>query len=167
MARPTRSRIPSRATSSGCAPLPPPLVVCSSVAIRYAISSRYRPGNVCTDERQQGVIAGVLVVLGTSLNGRPVTDAEKEAITALCAAGALFGAIVAGITSNKYGRKLAFYKVTHGWRYMIALGAIPSILLGVFLFFCKPGMHSPCLLDRADFEARPGVSAITSVPQPP
>ncbi|THZ18230.1 myo-inositol transporter [Aureobasidium pullulans] len=162
-----------------------------------------------------GVISGVLVVLGNDLNGRPVTDHEKEAITALCAAGAFVGSIIAGLTSDKYGRKpaiwfasvlftigavvqaasysiaqmcvgrfliglgvgsaamviplyiaeispakyrgrmisidmiflgtgsvlayafaAAFYKVTHGWRYMIGLGAIPSIALGVFLFFC-------------------------------
>ncbi|KAI7232039.1 myo-inositol transporter [Hortaea werneckii] len=159
--------------------------------------------------------SGVLVVLGSDLDGRPVTDSEKELITALCAAGALVGAVVAGITSDKYGRKpaiwfasilftlgaiiqatsftvaqmsvgrfliglgvgsasmivplyiaeisparfrgrmisvdmiflgtgsvlayafdAAFYKVNHGWRYMIGLGAIPSILLGVFLFLC-------------------------------
>lgn len=162
-----------------------------------------------------GVISGVLVVIGSSLDGRPLTDGEKEAITSLCAAGALFGAIVAGITSDKYGRKpaiwfasvlftigaivqassytivqmcigrlliglgvgsasmivplyiaeisparfrgrmisidmiflgtgsvlayafdAAFENVNQGWRYMIGLGAIPSILLGVFLFFC-------------------------------
>ncbi|THY84648.1 myo-inositol transporter [Aureobasidium pullulans] len=35
-----------------------------------------------------------------------------------------------------YAFAAAFYKVTHGWRYMIGLGAIPSIALGVFLFFC-------------------------------
>ena len=57
----------------------------------------------------QGVISGVLVVIGSSLNGRPLTNGEKEAITSLCAAGALFGAIVAGITSDKYGRKPAIW----------------------------------------------------------
>lgn len=56
-----------------------------------------------------GVISGVLVVLGTDLGGREVTDSEKEAITALCAAGALVGAILAGITSDKYGRKPAIW----------------------------------------------------------
>lgn len=56
-----------------------------------------------------GVISGVLVVLGTDLGGREITDSEKEAITALCAAGALVGAILAGITSDKYGRKPAIW----------------------------------------------------------
>ncbi|KAJ3457825.1 hypothetical protein MRS44_014966 [Fusarium solani] len=162
-----------------------------------------------------GVISGVLVVLGTDLNGRLLDHWEKELITALCAAGALFGAIIAGVTADKYGRKpaiwfssvlftvgalvqatsysltqmcvgrilvglgvgsasmiiplyiaeispakyrgrmisidmvflgtgsllaygfdAAFYKVPHGWRYMVGLGGIPSILLGVLLFWC-------------------------------
>ncbi|KAF2160098.1 hypothetical protein M409DRAFT_29396 [Zasmidium cellare ATCC 36951] len=162
-----------------------------------------------------GVISGVLVVLGDDLGGREVTSSEKEAITALCAAGALVGAIIAGVTSDKYGRRpaiwfssilftigaivqatsysiaqmcagrfliglgigsasmivplyiaeiaparfrgrmisvdmiflgtgsvlayafdAAFYKVNHGWRYMIGIGAIPSIVLGILLFWC-------------------------------
>lgn len=49
------------------------------------------------------------MVLGTDLGGREVTDSEKEAITALCAAGALVGAILAGITSDKYGRRPAIW----------------------------------------------------------
>lgn len=35
-----------------------------------------------------------------------------------------------------YAFDAAFYKVSNGWRYMIAIGAVPSILLGVFLFLC-------------------------------
>lgn len=56
-----------------------------------------------------GVISGVLVVLGTDLNGRLLDHWEKELITALCAAGALFGAIIAGVTADKYGRKPAIW----------------------------------------------------------
>jgi len=48
-------------------------------------------------------------VLGDDLGGREITDSEKEAVTALCAAGALVGAILAGITSDKYGRKPAIW----------------------------------------------------------
>ncbi|KAI7977563.1 hypothetical protein EIK77_000513 [Talaromyces pinophilus] len=182
-----------------------------------------------------GVISGVLVVIGTDLNNRPLSNAEKELITALCAAGAFLGAIYAGMTADRYGRKpaiwfasvlftlgavvqsssytiaqmsvgriliglgvgsastvspyrtlssrhwlyytnlyqivpmyiaeispahfrgrmisidmiflgtgsvlayafdAAFYHVPHGWRYMIGLGGIPSIILGIFLFWC-------------------------------
>ncbi|KAK3641103.1 hypothetical protein LTR56_011549 [Elasticomyces elasticus] len=176
-----------------------------------------------------GVISGVLVVLGSDLGGREVTDSEKELITALCAAGALIGAIVAGITSDKYGRKpaiwfasvlftlgavvqsssysiaqmsvgrlliglgvgsasmivplyiaeisparfrgrmisidmiflgtgsvlayafdAAFYKVPHGWRYMIAMGAIPSICLGAFLFLCPESPRQLLFHNRRD-----------------
>ena len=35
-----------------------------------------------------------------------------------------------------YAFDAAFYKVPHGWRYMIGIGAIPSIVLGVLLFWC-------------------------------
>ncbi|KAH0429225.1 myo-inositol transporter [Colletotrichum camelliae] len=162
-----------------------------------------------------GVISGVLVVIGTDLGGKELTHSEKELITALTAAGALLGAIFAGLTADKLGRKpaiwfasvlftlgaviqsasfsvaqmavgrlviglgvgsasmivplyiaeisparfrgrmisvdmiflgsgsvlayafdAAFYKTPHGWRYMIAIGGIPSIVLGILLFWC-------------------------------
>ncbi|KAL1623703.1 hypothetical protein SLS56_008152 [Neofusicoccum ribis] len=35
-----------------------------------------------------------------------------------------------------YAFDAAFEHVAHGWRYMIAIGALPSILLGVLLFWC-------------------------------
>lgn len=56
-----------------------------------------------------GVISGVLVVLGTDLDNRLLSSADKELITALCAAGAFCGAIVAGITADRYGRKPAIW----------------------------------------------------------
>ncbi|SCO55533.1 probable ITR1-Inositol permease [Fusarium fujikuroi] len=56
-----------------------------------------------------GVISGVLVVLGDDLDGRLLTPSNKELITALCAAGAFIGAIIAGITADKYGRKPAIW----------------------------------------------------------
>ncbi|KAH7070690.1 myo-inositol transporter [Paraphoma chrysanthemicola] len=162
-----------------------------------------------------GVISGVLVVIGSDLDNRPLSDSKKELITTLCAAGAFVGAIIAGICADKLGRKpaiwfasvlftvgaivqaasytiaqmsvgrfliglgvgsasmivpvyiaeisparfrgrmisidmiflgtgsvlayafnAAFQSVPHGWRYMVGLGAAPSILLGVFLFWC-------------------------------
>ncbi|KAI8712521.1 MFS domain-containing protein [Fusarium sp. LHS14.1] len=56
-----------------------------------------------------GVISGVLVVIGSDLNGRPLEHWEKELITGLCAGGALIGAIIAGVTADKYGRKPAIW----------------------------------------------------------
>ncbi|KAI1488678.1 general substrate transporter [Biscogniauxia mediterranea] len=162
-----------------------------------------------------GVISGVLVVLGSDLDGKPLENWEKELITALCSAGSLIGVIIAGVTADRFGRKAviwfasvlftigalvqatsfsviqmcigriliglgvgsasmiipvyiaeispakyrgrmisidmiflgtgsllayafdaAFYRVPHGWRYMVGLGALPSILLGFTLFWC-------------------------------
>ncbi|OGE49777.1 hypothetical protein PENARI_c020G04991 [Penicillium arizonense] len=162
-----------------------------------------------------GIISGVLVYLGDSLDSRPVTSNEKEMITALCSGGAFVGAIFAGNTADKFGRKMAIYlgcvlfiagaviqgaaytvaqmavgrlvvgfgvgcgamvlplyvaeiapakargkliglnnmsitggqvvsyaigaafaSVPNGWRYMVGLGAVPAIVLGVLMPFC-------------------------------
>jgi SP family myo-inositol transporter-like MFS transporter 13 len=56
-----------------------------------------------------GVISGVLVVLGSDLDGRPLSASDKELITSLCAAGGLCGALVAGCTADKFGRKPAIW----------------------------------------------------------
>ncbi|RSM14966.1 hypothetical protein CEP52_001092 [Fusarium oligoseptatum] len=176
-----------------------------------------------------GVISGVLVVIGSDLNGRPLEHWEKELITGLCAGGALIGAIIAGVTADKYGRKpaiwfasvlftigaliqaasysiiqmsvgrilvglgvgsasmiiplyiaeispakyrgrmisidmvflgtgsllayafnAAFANVAHGWRYMVGLGGIPSILLGALLFWCPESPRQLLFHDQMD-----------------
>jgi Sugar (and other) transporter len=56
-----------------------------------------------------GIISAVLVYLGNDLNNRPVSANEKELITSLCSGGAFVGAIIAGLTADKFGRKLAIY----------------------------------------------------------
>ncbi|GAB7328419.1 hypothetical protein MBLNU13_g00390t1 [Cladosporium sp. NU13] len=56
-----------------------------------------------------GIISAVLVYLGTDLDGRPTSSGEKELITSLCSGGAFVGAIIAGLTADKYGRKIAIY----------------------------------------------------------
>jgi SP family myo-inositol transporter-like MFS transporter 13 len=48
-----------------------------------------------------GIISGVLVYLGDSLDGKPATSSEKEMITALCSGGAFVGAIFAGNTADR------------------------------------------------------------------
>ncbi|KAK4539875.1 hypothetical protein LTR36_010269 [Oleoguttula mirabilis] len=56
-----------------------------------------------------GIISAVLVYLGDDLNGRAVTANEKELITSLCSGGAFIGSIIAGLTADKFGRKIAIY----------------------------------------------------------
>ncbi|GES63586.1 general substrate transporter [Aspergillus terreus] len=56
-----------------------------------------------------GIISGALVYLHNDLNERPVTSSEKELITSLCSGGAFFGAIAAGNTVDRFGRKTAIY----------------------------------------------------------
>ncbi|KAL1869739.1 hypothetical protein Plec18167_007663 [Paecilomyces lecythidis] len=161
-----------------------------------------------------GVISAVLVNLGTDL-GKALDSDEQELITSITSGGALIGAVIAGMSSDKYGRKLglylgcflfvigaiiqavayslaqmtvgrfivglgvgsaamiiplyisemapartrgrlivfdnlcvaggqlvsyalgaAFTNVSHGWRYMVGLGAVPAILLAITLPWC-------------------------------
>lgn len=56
-----------------------------------------------------GIISAVLVYLGTDLDGRVTSASEKELITSLCSGGAFIGAIIAGMTADRYGRKAAIY----------------------------------------------------------
>lgn len=162
-----------------------------------------------------GIISAVLVYLGNDLGGSPATSSEKEMITSLCSGGAFIGAIIAGLTADQYGRKIAIYvgcalftvgailqatsysiaqmtvgrlvvgfgvgsaamvvplyiaeiaptkvrgrliglnnmsitggqvisygigaafaHVPHGWRYMVGLGGVPSVILACLLPFC-------------------------------
>ncbi|PYI08963.1 hypothetical protein BO78DRAFT_309487 [Aspergillus sclerotiicarbonarius CBS 121057] len=55
-----------------------------------------------------GVISAVLVSLGTDL-GQALSSNDQELITSITSGGALIGAVLAGLTSDKYGRKLAIY----------------------------------------------------------
>ena len=87
-----------------------------------------------------GVISGVLVVLGSDLNNRPLSDTDKELITTLCAAGAFVGAFVAGVTADKFGRKPATWfasvlftigALIQATSYTIAQMSIGRILIGL------------------------------------
>ncbi|EHA25124.1 hypothetical protein CBS63078_7368 [Aspergillus niger] len=55
-----------------------------------------------------GVISAVLVSLGTDL-GQALSSNDQELVTSITSGGALIGAVLAGMTSDKYGRKLAIY----------------------------------------------------------
>jgi SP family myo-inositol transporter-like MFS transporter 13 len=67
-----------------------------------------------------GIISAVLVYLGDDLNNRPASSNEKELITSLCSGGAFIGAIIAGLTADKFGRKMAIYAGC----FLFTLGAI-------------------------------------------
>ena len=162
-----------------------------------------------------GIISAVLVYLGDSLDGHEASSNEKQLITSLCSGGAFVGSIIAGLTADQFGRKVAIYvgcvlftagailqaaaysiaqmsvgrlivglgvgsaamvvplyiaelaptnvrgrliglnnmsitggqvisygigaafaHVPHGWRYMVGLGGVPSIILACMLPFC-------------------------------
>ncbi|EON62414.1 hypothetical protein W97_01636 [Coniosporium apollinis CBS 100218] len=57
----------------------------------------------------------------TRFRGRMIT------ISAFCITG---GQVLA------YAIDAAFEHVSHGWRYMVGLGGVPSIILGILLFWC-------------------------------
>ena len=52
-----------------------------------------------------GVISGVLVVIGNDLDGRPLSDSEKELITSITSGGGFIGAIIAGFLADRFGRR--------------------------------------------------------------
>jgi MFS family permease len=80
-----------------------------------------------------------LVYLGTDLNNRETSSGEKELITSLCSAGAFVGAIIAGLTADKFGRKMAIYvgcvlftvgAILQASAYTIAQMAIGRLVVG-------------------------------------
>lgn len=55
-----------------------------------------------------GYISSVLVTIGTDL-GSTLSSSQQELITSITSGGALIGAIFAGLTADRYGRKLSIY----------------------------------------------------------
>jgi SP family myo-inositol transporter-like MFS transporter 13 len=55
-----------------------------------------------------GIISAVLVYLGNDL-GRVLSVSEKELITSITSGGAFIGAIAAGLSADRFGRKGAIY----------------------------------------------------------
>ena len=55
-----------------------------------------------------GIISAVLVYLNDDL-GHVLTSSEKELITSITSGGAFIGAIAAGLTADRFGRKGAIY----------------------------------------------------------
>ena len=55
-----------------------------------------------------GYISSVLVTIGTAL-GHELSSSEQELVTSLTSGGALIGAIYAGLTADRYGRKMPIW----------------------------------------------------------
>ncbi|USW53671.1 Putative major facilitator, sugar transporter, major facilitator superfamily [Septoria linicola] len=86
-----------------------------------------------------GIISAVLVYLGTDLDGRVTSSGEKELITLLCSGEAFIGAIIAGLTADKFGRKIAIYvgcllftagAIIQGAAYSIAQMSVVRLVVG-------------------------------------
>ncbi|KAF5856531.1 myo-inositol transporter [Aspergillus alliaceus] len=86
-----------------------------------------------------GIISAVLVYIHEGLNTRTLASNEKELITLLCSGGAFFGAIMAGLTADKHGRKAAIYfgcvlfivgAVLQGAAYTTVQMAVSRVIVG-------------------------------------
>ncbi len=55
-----------------------------------------------------GIISAVLVYLNSDL-GHVLSGGEKELVTSITSGGAFFGAICAGLSADRFGRKIAIY----------------------------------------------------------
>lgn len=55
-----------------------------------------------------GYISSVLVTIGTSL-GHVLSTSEQELVTSLTSGGALVGAVGAGLTADRFGRKMPIW----------------------------------------------------------
>lgn len=55
-----------------------------------------------------GYISSVLVTIGTSL-GHALSSSEQELVTSLTSGGALVGAVFAGLTADRFGRKMPIW----------------------------------------------------------
>jgi SP family myo-inositol transporter-like MFS transporter 13 len=56
-----------------------------------------------------GIISAAQLYIGTDLGGHVLSASQKELITSITSGGAFFGAIFAGATADRYGRKIAIY----------------------------------------------------------
>lgn len=79
----------------------------------------------------------MLVVIGKDLNGRTLSEGEKELITAITSAGGFVGAIIAGLLAHRFGRRqtiwFASILFTIGAAIQAASYSIAQMTVGRFL----------------------------------
>ncbi|KAK2608762.1 hypothetical protein QQS21_002751 [Conoideocrella luteorostrata] len=56
-----------------------------------------------------GIISAVLVYINSDLGSAALNSSQRELITSITSGGAFLGAIFAGTTADRYGRKIALY----------------------------------------------------------
>lgn len=108
----------------------------------------------------------MLVVIGSDLDNKPISNSDKELITALCAAGALIGAVVAGVTADMYGRRPAIWfasvlftvgAVIQASSYTIAQMSVGRVAvgLGVGSASMVSSSTNPCLISTGNNQGEP------------
>jgi hypothetical protein len=101
-----------------------------------------------------GIISAVLVYLGTDLGGHETSANEKELITSLCSGGAFIGAIIAGLTADKFV-SLLFLPL-----------ARPSLQPGSFLSGNGGGFNAQCTALSASRDCLGGFPRHSPVSRP-
>lgn len=83
-----------------------------------------------------GYISSVLVTLGSSL-GHALSSGEQELVTSLTSGGALVGAVGAGLTADRFGRKapiwVACIVFILGTVLQAAAFSVPQFAVGRFI----------------------------------
>ncbi|KAM0722234.1 hypothetical protein Q7P37_001675 [Cladosporium fusiforme] len=83
-----------------------------------------------------GYISSVLVTIGTSL-GHELSTSEQELVTSLTSGGALIGAVGAGLTADRFGRKMPIWAACIifmiGTTLQTAAYSVPQFAVGRFV----------------------------------
>ncbi|KAH7132465.1 general substrate transporter [Dendryphion nanum] len=83
-----------------------------------------------------GYISSVLVTIGTSL-GHELSSSEQELVTSLTSGGALVGAVLAGLTADRFGRKMPVWSAcivfVIGTILQTASYSVPQFAVGRFV----------------------------------
>lgn len=97
-----------------------------------------------------GYISSVLVTIGTSL-GHVLSSSEQELVTSLTSGGALVGAVGAGLTADRFGRRMPICTILQTAAYSVAQFAVGRFVVGLGVGSAAMvvplySAHSPILL---------------------